>query len=310
MNHGPLLFLGIFFALATSWLGMIVGPQLQFGRQQEVSAGPAIPRYPLLRSGVAREGREVYRANGCFYCHTQQIRQDGAHFDVVLASAGTNQAELIQALVRLNSTLGLSEATKLVQSAPKPVWQGLEYREAELAAQKLSVPDAQLKVVLVPLGADIRRGWGKRASVAQDYLYDEPLLVGNLRMGPDLTNIGARQTNSVWHLLHLFDPKLVAPGSTMPRYPYLFEKHKIGRQPSPDALTLSGPSAPEPGYEIVPKPETRALVAYLLSLQNDAPLFEAPLPPEPQKPDAAASTNQPLAVAAPNAAAPAPSPQK
>ena len=63
----------------------------------------------------------------------------------------------------------------------------------------------------------------------------------------------------------------------MPNYPFLFEKRKIGSVPDPDALVLSGPAAPPPGYEIVSKPEARALVAYLLSLRADVSLFSAPL---------------------------------
>lgn len=39
---------------------------------------------------------------------------------------------------------------------------------------------------------DAKRGWG-RASVAADYYYDHPHLLGTMRTGPDLFNIGARQ---------------------------------------------------------------------------------------------------------------------
>jgi hypothetical protein len=61
----------------------------------------------------------------------------------------------------------------------------------------------------------------------------------------------------------------------MPPFPFLFEKRKIGSHPSADALKLSGEFAPEPGYEIVPKPEGKALVQYLLSLKANTPLPEA-----------------------------------
>ena len=33
MNHGPIVFLGVFFALATSWFGFVLMPQLQIGGQ-------------------------------------------------------------------------------------------------------------------------------------------------------------------------------------------------------------------------------------------------------------------------------------
>src|SRR5262245_8561870 len=39
-------------------------------------------------------------------------------------------------------------------------------------------------------GTDIHRGWGRRFTVAQDYLNDDPVMLGSLRIGPDLANIG------------------------------------------------------------------------------------------------------------------------
>src|SRR5437868_13621241 len=53
------------------------------------------------------------------------------------------------------------------------------------------------------LGADNARGWGARQTVAQDYLGDSPVLLGSQRIGPDLANIGLRQTNAVNLLQHL-----------------------------------------------------------------------------------------------------------
>ena len=34
MNNGPLVFLAAFFALASSWCGFVLAPQLQIGRLQ------------------------------------------------------------------------------------------------------------------------------------------------------------------------------------------------------------------------------------------------------------------------------------
>jgi len=77
----------------------------------------------------------------------------------------------------------------------------------------------------------------------------------------------------------------------MPPYRYLFDKRRVQRAPSPDALRLPEGFQPPAGFEIVPKPEARALVAYLLSLRTTAQLFETPmlLPPE----RSAADTNSP-----------------
>ena len=228
MRYGPLLFLGIFFTLASSWCGLVLMPQLQFGGLEPARLEATGQFYPLPRPGVALEGMQVYRANGCIYCHSQQVRPEN-------------------------------------------------------------------------FGVDIKRGWGKRRSVSRDYLYDKPVMLGTMRTGPDLTNIGERQTSLDWQFQHLYNPQITSKGSIMPPFPFLFANHRIGKQPSPDALKLTGEFAPAAGYEIVPKPEAKALVAYLLSLKSDVPLPEAPIPGAPP----AASTNAP-AAAGTNAPAPAP----
>src|SRR5690606_6277762 len=69
---------------------------------------------------------------------------------------------------------------------------------------------------------DFKRGWG-RAPVAGDYFYDNPHLLGTMRTGPDLLNIGARQPSADWNLGHWDQPRAYVPGSLMPSYPCMFE---------------------------------------------------------------------------------------
>ena len=57
----------------------------------------------------------------------------------------------------------------------------------------------------------------------------------------------------------------------MPSYRYLFDKRKISGQRSVDALDVPV----EDGWEVVPKPEAKELVGYLLSLDRSHPLKEA-----------------------------------
>ena len=61
----------------------------------------------------------------------------------------------------------------------------------------------------------------------------------------------------------------------MPSYSYLFTLHKIQGQRSAEALDLTGPDAPKPGYEVLPTADAKNLVAYLLALRHDYPLPEA-----------------------------------
>ena len=199
MNSAPLLFLGIFATLASSFWGLVLVPQLQLGGQEQVINSQNFTLYPATRGGSAKQGAEVYRSLGCVECHSQQVRG---------------------------------------------------------------------------LGHDREQGWGVRNTVAQDYLGDYPVLLGSQRIGPDLANVGLRQTNANNLLQHLYSPQVGAPGSMMPPYRFLFERGK-------------------PASEVVPGPEANALVDYLMSLRADAPLYEAPVPKSGTNATDTASTNAP-----------------
>ncbi len=140
-------------------------------------------------------------------------------------------------------------------------------------------------------GADLDRGWGVRRTVARDYIYDRPVLLGDMRFGPDLANIGTRKDpddpekySIAWHYMHLYNPRITSPGSNMPSYKFLFEKRKIAGQEDAEALKLTGALAPPPGYEIVPSNEAHQLVAYLTTLDHSHPLPEAGPNIQPPKP--------------------------
>jgi cytochrome c oxidase cbb3-type subunit 2 len=131
--------------------------------------------------------------------------------------------------------------------------------------------------------ADIKRGWANRRTVPRDYIYDRPVMLGTMRTGPDLVNIGAgpgkglRWYAADWHHKHLYDPEMMVPGSKMPKFSFLYEKRKIIGQKSQDALELTGKWADRlgPDEELVPSTDAKALVAYLLSLDHTYDLPEA-----------------------------------
>ena len=146
------------------------------------------------------DGRQVYIANGCVYCHSQQPRD---------------------------------------------------------SAQ----------------GPDSKRGWG-RASVAGDYKYDTPHLLGTMRTGPDLFNIGARQPSKDWHLGHLYQPRAYTPGSIMPAYPFLFEVRNGSAKDGEEVVNLP-PGYVKEGQVVIAKPEAIALVQYLQSLNHTYPALNS-----------------------------------
>ncbi|MSU59396.1 MAG: hypothetical protein EXS35_14705 [Pedosphaera sp.] len=286
MKSAATIFLAAFLALSASWAAFVLAPQLQLGREPQAKATGTDNLYPVARPGLAKQGAEVYRSLGCVYCHSQQVGQEGVKCEVILTEAGTNASVTLAALAKLNTELGQPQT---LAALPKVLMPVADVPTAVPIIKAIAAVGAKAEARVTPVGADISRGWGLRRSVAQDYAYDSPVQPGTRRFGPDLANVGLTKPDVNWHLRHLYAPATEIKGSTMPPYRFLFEKHKRGAKPSPDALQF----ADEPGFEIVPTDDARALAAYLVSLRADAPLVEAPFTaPTP----AAPSTNAPVAT--------------
>lgn len=193
MNSEIKLISGAMVMLALSTSALVVLPYLQV---RDVEPTPGLKPY----TSAQLRGRDVYIANGCVYCHSQQPRAR--------------------------------------QFAP-----------------------------------DFERGWG-RATVAGDYVYDSPHLLGTMRTGPDLMNIGVRQPSEDWQLGHLYQPRAYVPGSIMPAYPFLFEvKDKADKE---DSVVKLPPSATPLNQVVVARPAALDLVSYLLSLDRSFPVIAAP----------------------------------
>ena len=299
------LFLGIFGTFAFSWVGLTVIPNWQIGHLNPQSDEEGTDVYPMPQSGMVTRGARVYAANGCNYCHSQQVRAEYA-------------------------------------------------------------------------GADIERKWGDRRSAPRDYIFERPALLGKMRMGQDLANIGARapkeeespsptsgaspapqaaavspgavapakavspppstspspatapatspgaiaskpptspgavspppskspatasvggtspaaapsppaagppwpeQTaglppmySAAWHHVHLYSPRSINLDSNMPSYRFLYRARRISAGRSSEALQLTGSGAPPEGWEIVPTFDARCLVAYMMALNQSHPL--------------------------------------
>lgn len=254
------LVLGLFATFAFSWIGLALIPNAQIGHLDPQMDEEGTDIYPMPPSGMAVRGRKVYTANGCFYCHSQQVR---------------------------------------------PAY----------------------------VAADIDRKWGDRRSAPRDYVFNRPVLLGKMRMGPDLANIGKRAPaedenapgtgatpaaspaaagakpaaaaspaasppaqpastgpspapgsaakpdepatySAAWHHHHLYSPRRMNLDSNMPAYRFLYETRRISGERSADALNLKGADAPPDGYEVIPSYEAKCLVAYLMSLDQSHPLKE------------------------------------
>ena len=76
------LFLGIFGTFAFSWVGLTVIPNWQIGHLNPQSDEEGTDIYPQPQSGMFQRGAHVYAANGCAYCHSQQVRPEYAGADI------------------------------------------------------------------------------------------------------------------------------------------------------------------------------------------------------------------------------------
>ncbi len=123
-------------------------------------------------------------------------------------------------------------------------------------------------------GGDFERAWGSRQSVARDYMLQDTVVLGTKRLGPDLTNVGARH-DAEWFFKHLYNPGSLSEVSNVPSYSFLFTEREMSDGNSSNSLKLEGNDIPEEGFEVVPTDDAVALVAYLQSLNLDYDLPES-----------------------------------
>src|SRR5215212_2337373 len=153
------LFLGIFGTFVFSWTGLTLIPNFQIGHLEPQADEEQTDIYPVPKSGMAERGRKIYAANGCVYCHSQQVRADYA-------------------------------------------------------------------------ASDIERKWGTRRSAPRDYIFDRPALLGKMRVGPDLSNIGKRAPSD--------DQNAPPPSSTSPAPATAPGASPVATTPQPNAAASPG----------------------------------------------------------------------
>lgn len=130
--------------------------------------------------------------------------------------------------------------------------------------------------------------WGDRPAIPSDYFYSKarldvwrqsPSLLGSERTGPDLTNVGKRQPGKEWHLMHLYNPRIVVKESIMPGYPWLFEEKSESEITNEDVVVaIPEEYLKNPNNKIVATEHALNLTAYLVSLKqadiNGAPIMD------------------------------------
>ena len=110
MNKAPWIFLGVLFTLSLSWWGMVYGPASQLaGQSADKGDGTAV----LPRVGLAKQGEQVYRENGCYYCHTRTATGGEFGYELRLSQLGGDR-EVTDEVLGENITV---ENTRLIDLA-------------------------------------------------------------------------------------------------------------------------------------------------------------------------------------------------
>jgi len=266
------LFLGIFGTFAFSWIGLTVIPTWQIGHLTPESDEEGTDIYPRPQSGMFARGEHVYAANGCVYCHSQQVRADYIADDIERKWGNRRSAPrdyiferpVFLGKMRMGQDLAnIGARAPAPEESPSPASQGA-------AASSPPPSTATSPAAKVPAGAPAS------SSPAA------PGVAGASPVAPSAQTPGAPwpiQTaglppmySAAWHHVHLYAPRSINPDSNMPAYRFLYEKRRIAGERSAEALQLSSSDAPPEGWEVVPTYDAKCVVAYLMGLNQSHPL--------------------------------------
>jgi cbb3-type cytochrome oxidase cytochrome c subunit len=316
------LFLGIFGTFAFSWIGLTVIPTWQIGHLNPESDEEGTEIYPRPQSGMFERGGHVYAANGCVYCHSQQVRADYIANDIERKWGNRRSAPrdyIFQRPVFLGKMRMGQDLANIGARAPapeeSPAPAGAASPAAQGAAVSSSPAEASAKAGPPPSTASSPGTTVPAAAASPSPA--APGVTGASPAAPSAQTPSASwpiQTaglppmySAAWHHVHLYAPRSINPDSNMPAYRFLYDKRRIAGERSAEALQLSGSDAPPQGWEVVPTFDAKCVVAYLMGLNQSHPLKDvrsvggapatggAPAPPAPGAPPAPAAGGSPAA---------------
>ena len=308
------LFLGIFGTFAFSWAGLVLIPNYQIGHLDPQMDEDGNDPYPAPKSGMADRGRRIYAANGCAYCHSQQMRADYAGSDLERTRDADpkkpkwgerrsaprdylfehpvllGKARLGPDLANIGKAAPVEEESAAPAASPAaPATSQTSSTASATPAASPGVSPAKAVAATSPATAATSPAAPASAAPAASASPAGTIVAAN----------GPPPYTAAWHHRHLYSPRSVASDSNMPAYRFLYEKRRISGERAADAVNLGeGDTMPE-GWEVVPTYDARCLVAYLMSLDQSHALNELKA--------TAAAAPAPSPAAASTSPAPAPS---
>jgi len=306
------LFLGIFGTFAFSWIGLTVIPTWQIGHLNPESDEEGTDIYPRPQSGMFTRGEHVYAANGCVYCHSQQVRADYIADDIERKWGNRRSAprdyiferpvflgkmRMGQDLANIGARAPAPEESPVPAGSASPAGQGAAVSSppsspasspgtAPAASPASSPATSPATSPANAASSNASPPPGQRTGVASP----SPGQMANTTPGGSSPAAPSAQTpgapwpiqtaglppmySAAWHHVHLYAPRSINPDSNMPAYRFLYEKRRIAGERSAEALQLSGFDAPPAGWEVVPTYDAKCVVAYLMGLNQSHPLKE------------------------------------
>jgi cytochrome c oxidase cbb3-type subunit 2 len=89
-RHFFWLFLAVFMF---SWFGLVVLPWMELGHLAPIESEGSTDITPWDTTGAAHQGERIYAANGCAYCHTQQVRPLSSGADITRGWGSAKDAD-------------------------------------------------------------------------------------------------------------------------------------------------------------------------------------------------------------------------
>jgi len=241
------LIAGIFVLMLIGWIGMIVLPFYQFGQQGvylDEDSGLALPPAP---TGEAIAGQAVYLAQGCVYCHTQQVRDIHQGSDLV-RGWGERRSVARDYMFRSPASLGYMRMGPDLSNigSDQRIIKTLRLYEDDRFAEETFIWEtaagsAENSAKIRDKFSDDE--WDAHVKSYKNYLFQ-----------------------------HLYAPRSLNDWSLMPSFKSLFKEIPLVGAPSAFAVNSNEVKL---GYQAVPGPEAEALVAYLMSLDQSYGLPEA-----------------------------------
>jgi cbb3-type cytochrome oxidase cytochrome c subunit len=276
------LFLGILGTFAFSWVGLTVIPNWQIGHLNPQSDEEGTDIYPLPQSGMVTRGARVYAANGCNYCHSEQVRAEYASADIERKWGDRRSAprdyiferpvllgkmRMGQDLANIGARAPKEEESPSPTGGASPAPQGAAASPGAVASAKGASPPPATSPSPATAAATSPGAIASKPPTSPGPASPPPskspaaaaAAAASPAASPSPSAPWPEQTaglppmySAAWHHVHLYSPRSVNLDSNMPSYRFLYQTRRISDARSSDALQLTGSDAPPEGWEIVP----------------------------------------------------------